>query len=141
MKRFVPLLLVLTLLCLAAPAHAQTRWLADSQIDVASSISLNNTTAIIVSARPSTLYNVELSNNSATIAYAKFYNAATQTCGSGTPYARYQLPANATVPVPNVNGDAYSNGIALCITTGIGDSDTGAPAANAYIVNSHYKPW
>jgi hypothetical protein len=27
----------------------------------------------------------------------------------------------------------------MCVTTGIADGDTGAPAASAYIVNVHYR--
>ena len=41
--------------------------------------------------------------------------------------------------LPWVNGDSYSLGAWMCVTTGIADSDTGAPAAMTYIVDVHYK--
>jgi hypothetical protein len=41
--------------------------------------------------------------------------------------------------VSNINGDAYGLGIVMCITTGIADNDTTAPAASTYIVNVHFR--
>ncbi|MHC2511886.1 hypothetical protein ACVII1_007124 [Bradyrhizobium elkanii] len=36
-------------------------------------------------------------------------------------------------------GVSFSTGIAYIVTTGIADNDTGAPAANAYVVSFYYK--
>lgn len=109
---------------------------------VSSTIIPNNTTAVVVKGSPGQLYGVECFNNSATIAYIKIYNAISATAGSGTPNARFMCPASTSgagfvLPVPV--GSVYSTGITFVMTTGIADNDTGAPAANTYIVNVRYK--
>ena len=109
-----------------------------------STISANNTTAIVVKAAAGVVYQVEAYANNTTLAYVKLYDEAAGTCGTGTPKARYLIPFGASsagggLIAPTPWGVAYNNGIVLCITTGIADNDTGAPAANAYIVNIQYK--
>jgi hypothetical protein len=106
----------------------------------------NNTTSIAVCSAACTLYGVYVQNNSATIAYLKLYNVAqgSQTCGSGTPADRIMIPANASgagavIPIAGGLGAAYSTALSVCITTGIGDSDTTAPAASAYQVSLYTK--
>lgn len=140
---FKKLLLIGLLALCPQLAHSQT-WLADSKIKVVSSISVNNTTAVVLKATGGTVYSVDAFNNGASIAYVKLYNAASATCGTGTPQARYMIPFGATSSgggfnVSNINGDAYGLGIVMCITTGIADADTSAPAANQFIVNVHLK--
>jgi hypothetical protein len=134
-------LLFLLLASLTSPAQAQ-RFQADSSLSVVSTIIANNTTAIPITTSPATFYNIEGYNNGATIAWAKLYNGINVTCGTGTPRARYMIPVAAafgsTFP-QNTNGDAYPLGITLCVTTGIADSDTTAPAATTYVVNVHFK--
>ncbi len=127
-----------------ALAQQGTSFRADSQINVKSVISVNNVTPVVIATAPATVYSIEAFNNAGTLAYVKLYNSSTAVCGSGTPQARYLIPFVATsaggaISLPNINGDIYVNGITLCITTGIADNDTGAPAANAYIVNVHWK--
>lgn len=136
------ILIVLGLLLFSTVAYAQN--LADAKIQIRSVIAANNTTAIVVSPTAGTVYSIDAFNNGGAIAYVKLYNAATATCGTGTPQARYLIPfgagsSGAGFNVSNINGDAYGSGIVLCITTGIADSDTSAPAASTYIVNVHYK--
>lgn len=145
MKRFS--IVVLAALCLAVAcdlSHAQTTFRASSPINVTSTIVANNTTAIPITTKSAVVYQVDAYNNGTTIAFVKLYNAATATCGSGTPIARYMIPfgqssSGGGFVTPNINGDAYINGITMCITTGIADNDTGAPAASTYIVNVHWK--
>lgn len=136
--------LILGLLLFSSIANAQNTFLADAKIKVSSTIALNNTTAIVIKATSGNVYSIDAFNNGGTIAYVKLYNAASATCGSGTPQARYAIPFGASSSgggfnVSNINGDAYGVGIVMCITTGIADTDTGAPAATTYIVNVHYK--
>ena len=139
------ILLVLGLLLLCPHlAFAQNTFLADAKIKVTSTIAANNTTAIVIKNTGGTVYSVDAFNNGTTIAYVKLYNSASATCGSGTPQARYAIPYGSSSSgggfnVSNINGDAYGVGITMCITTGIADSDTTAPAASTYIVNVHYK--
>ena len=141
MKR---LFLILALLLLPTFASAQNTFLADAKIQVKSYISVNNTTAIVIKSTGGTVYSVDAFNNGASLAYVKLYNASTATCGTGTPQARYLIPYGASSAgggfnVSNINGDAYGAGIVMCITTGVADSDTSAPAANQFIVNVHIK--
>lgn len=131
-------------LFLAFPALAQNTFLADAKVKVTSTIAANNTTAIVIKSTGGTVYSVDAFNNGGTIAYVKLYNATSATCGSGTPQARYMIPFGAASSgggfnVSNINGDAYGVGIVMCITAGIADNDTTAPAASTYIVNVHYK--
>lgn len=142
MKKF---LLVLGIMLLSTfTANAQNAFLADSKIKVSSYIIANNTTAIVVKPSAGNVYSIEAYNNGAAVAYIKLYNAAIATCGSGTPMARYLIPFGATSSgagfvTSNINGDAFGNGIVMCVTTGIADNDTGAPPASTFIVNVHYK--
>ena len=106
----------------------------------------NNTNPIVIKATSGFVTAIELFNNSTTEAYVKLYNAGSGvTCGSGTPQARYQFidnsnPANGTAyGIAYVVADNYPAGITACITTGYADSDTGAPAANQFIVNIHWQ--
>lgn len=137
-------LLALLVSCGSAFAQGAT-FTADSHINISSNIAANNTTAIVITTKSSAVYSIDAFNNSTTIAYVKLYNAATATCGSGTPVARYMIPFGTSSSgggfnLSNINGDEYVNGITMCITTGIADNDTGAPAASTYIVNLHWKP-
>lgn len=134
------------MLLFSSTAFAQNTFLADAKIQVKSTIILNNTTAIAISDTSGSVYSVDGFSNNTTLAYVKLYNAkaANVTCGTTIPQARYMIPfgqssSGGGFTLPNINGDAYGVGIAMCVTTGIADNDTGAPAATSYIVNVHYK--
>lgn len=113
-------------------------------VNGASNIVANNTTSVAVDASPGTLYGVRVWNNSGTIAYLKLYDAAqgSTTCGSGTPKQRFLIPANtsgAGAVILIFPGRIYTTAITHCVTTGIADADTTAPAASTYIVEEDYK--
>lgn len=138
------IILVLGLLIFPHLAQADNGFQADAKVKVISTIAANNVTPIVLKATAGTVYSVDAFNNGGAIAYAKLYNAATATCGSGTPMARYMIPFGASSSgggfnVSNINGDAYGVGIVMCITGGIADNDTSSPAAGTYIVNVHLK--
>lgn len=103
----------------------------------------NSTNATVVKNGAGQLYNIQAFNNSATIAYVKFYNkATTPTCNSDTVVDKYMIPASTSgaglsISVPL--GDAYNAGISYCVTTGIADNDNTAVAASAYSVTVRYK--
>src|SRR6185437_4479921 len=88
----------------------------------------NNSTLISTGAH--TLYDVELTNNSATIAYAKFYDkSSAPTCGTDTPIITLIIPASTAGAGSNVNmpvGRAFASGLGLCVVTGIADNDNTA---------------
>lgn len=137
------ILIVLGMLLFSSTAFAQNAFLANAKIKVSSIIVGNNVTPIVISATTGTVYSIDGFNNSTTLAYIKLYNASSATCGSGTPQARYMIPfgqssSGGGFTIPNINGDAYANGIVACITTGIADNDASLPAAATYIVNIHY---
>lgn len=110
---------------------------------LSSAVLAASTNATSVKGSAGALFNVSVYNNSATIAYLKLYNSASApTCGSGTPVLRYIIPASTSGAGSNVSidiGAEFTSGIGYCVTTGISDSDTGAVAASAYIVNLIYK--
>jgi len=101
----------------------------------------NNSTLISTGAH--TLYDVELTNNSATIAYAKFYDkSSAPTCGTDTPIITLIIPASTAGAGSNVNmpvGRAFASGLGLCVVTGIADNDNTAVAATTYAINVAYK--
>ena len=144
MKKIVLIILWLSLIFpQLARAQSSSIFKADSKIKILSTIVANNTTAIVIKSTTGTVYSVEAFNNGTTLAYIKLYNASTATCGTGTPYARYLIPFGSSSSgggfnISNINGDIFGDGIVMCVTTGIADNDTTAPAANAYIVNIHY---
>ena len=89
------------------------------------------------------LYSITVINNTAaTVEYLKIYDAtaAGTTVGTTTPVLTIPLAAaNAVVTVTWPQGLQFANGITFAATTALADADTGAPAANAVIVNAAYK--
>jgi hypothetical protein len=116
-------------------------------LSVASAIVPNNTTSVAVKAGAGQLYAIDaFSISAATPVFIKLYNAAqgSTTCGSGTPVARYMIPApggaaGSGIIMEDPNGIAFGTAITYCITAGMADADTTAPAASTYVVNFHYK--
>ncbi len=106
-----------------------------------------NTTGISVKASAGTLYEVNLANIGASVLWVKLYDSATApTCGSGTPLRRLMIPANSTAANgagSNINlgpvGVAFANGIGLCVTAGVADTDTTSPVASVATVGLSYK--
>ena len=109
-------------------------------------IAANNTTAVVVKGSAGTLYGVQLYGIGSAPAYLKIYDATSATCGSGTPVWRGIIPAastaangagnNSTIPAVGI---AFTTGITYCVTTGITDADTTAPAASTFLVNLEWK--
>ena len=131
------IVLALVLVLTWSSAHAAI-FSANSPLNITSIQVLNNTTAIVISANPATLYAIEVANNSATIAYIKVYKQRPPPVAPARRKPVYD-PASTIANLGNANGDAYGAGITMCVTTGYADTDTGSPAANAYIVDVHYK--
>lgn len=85
-------------------------------------------------------------NLTATKHYLKFYNAtaASVTVGTTTPVLTFPIPTMGDTNGAGFTinfGDAgiqFSTAICIAATTGFADNDTGAPAANAVIVNLGY---
>lgn len=110
--------------------------------NVKSFIVLANTTSVPIITGNHWVTSIEVFNNSTTIAWLKLYDAATATCGSGTPVARYMIPGNTNGSggISNYSiQDRYINGIVACVTTGIADADTSAPAGTTYVWQVHWR--
>ena len=124
-------------------AYSQ-KFQADSQINVTSSVITATNTATVITTKAATLYGIEGANISLSTLFVKFYNAATATCGSGTPVSRYMIPSagglsGSNISTFNPHGDIFVNGITMCIVTGLTDPNNIAPAAGAGIINVHWK--
>lgn len=108
---------------------------------VTSAASTNLTT---VKASAGQLFSLCAFNTNAAAAYLKLYNKASNpTLASDTPVQVFTIPGSATgagfvLPIP-VCGMAFGTGIALAITTGAADTDTGAVAANEVVVSYSFK--
>jgi len=93
---------------------------------------------------PGRLYRCEFVNDTAsTKEYLKIYNAtaANVTVGTTTPVFTIPLPAAAVKTTVDFGayGLPFTSGITFAATTALADSDTGAPAANAVVINCLYK--
>lgn len=87
------------------------------------------------------VYSIAAFNTNASARYLKLYNAtaANVTVGTTTPVLTYYLPATGGFTLDIPCGYAFSTAITAAATTGVADSDTGAPGANEVIVNIGYK--
>lgn len=116
-------------------------------MSIFSKIVANNTTSFAVDASAGTLYSIIATANGTAPAYIKLYNTAqgSVTCGTPTPVDRIMIPANATTATGGgivwslPGGAAYSTAITACVTGGIADNDTTAPAASTFLVSFYYK--
>lgn len=112
-------------------------------LTISSTLIAAGTNATSVKASAGQLYGVEITNNSANIAYLKLYNTAgTPTAGTGTPVIRLMVPGNSTgtgIVRSYDNGIRFGTGIGFTFTGGIADADTTSVAASAFILNLYYK--
>lgn len=94
-----------------------------------------------VKASAGQLFGFFLYNLASSSVYIKFYNAtvATVVVGTTTPVLTIPLDADQGAVVEFTNGIAFSTAITVAATTGVADSDTGAPGANEVIANVFYK--
>lgn len=87
------------------------------------------------------LYGYYFANTNAAARYLKFYNAtaANVTVGTTTPVLTLYLPATSAGHISFTHGVAFDTAICAAATTGVADTDTGAPGANDVILNAFYK--
>lgn len=98
------------------------------------------TNATAVKASAGTVWSIVASNVNAAARYVKFYNlAVAPTVGTSVPAFTILVPAGQTVNITGgSNGIRFGTGIALAITTGMADADTGAVAVNEIKVATSY---
>jgi hypothetical protein len=93
-------------------------------------------TGQIIKAAKGQIFDLHICNQAAAIRYVKLYDKATAATASDTPVRTYAIPASTTIALPVTSaGIEYLIGIGIRGTTGVADSDTGAPAANDIVVN------
>lgn len=125
---------------LAPLAAPPTGFTALSSIKILSAASTNATS---VKASAGQVYWLVVTNTNASPRYLKLYNkASAPTVGTDTPVHTFLIPGDSggrgfaiPLPVPIT----FATGIALALTTGAADADTGAVAANEIIVNGGYR--
>ena len=92
-----------------------------------------------IKSSPGQIYGWFLFNHATSIRYIKLYNKATTPwVGADTPIMTIPLPCGGGANVNFTSGISFSKGIGIGATTGVGDRDSGAPAANDVIVNIIY---
>lgn len=105
-------------------------------------ISLATTNANVVKASGGNLYSIVAIGLTSTVRYLKLYNKATApTVGTDIPLMTIPIPANtqgAGIAIPFSMGVNFPLGIALAITSGLADNNTGAILANDVVVNLTY---
>jgi hypothetical protein len=113
-------------------------------LDLFRSIDLDETEEE-VKASAGQVYGLWFSNLATSTRFLKFYNAtaASVTVGTTTPVLTLALPGNSSDDISGVFssafGIAFSTAITVAATTGVADTDTGAPGANEVLVNIFYK--
>jgi hypothetical protein len=98
------------------------------------------TNATSIKASAGSVYNMAISNTSASPRYVKLYNkASAPTVGTDVPVLTIVVPAGALVQNNfGIVGHRFTTGIALAITSGAADNDTGAVAASDVKVLTSY---
>lgn len=109
-------------------------WTVTANMGTPSASNINSaasTNATAVKTSAGTVYAITASNTNAAARYLKYYNkASAPTVGTDVPILTVVLPPGATTSVNLGNlGHRFATGIALAITSGAADSDTGAVAA------------
>lgn len=98
-----------------------------------------------VKATAGTVYGWYIANLATTTRFVKFYNAtaANVSVGVNTPIMTFPIPGNATDDVGanalGAMGIVFDTAITIAATTGVADSDVGAPGANDVVINLLYK--
>jgi len=109
-------------------------------------IAANSTNATLIATGQHTVFSVELGGIGAAPAYVKIYDKATQpVCGTDAPIKTLIIPvastaangagSNVLLPI----GIQVQNGLGICVTGGIADSDTTVVAASSFVVNVDYR--
>lgn len=94
-----------------------------------------------------TLHWMNVVNTTAAKIYLKLYNAAAAsvTVGTTTPVMTFVIPTQGDTNGSGFNiefgaaGISFDTGLCVAATTALADNDTGAPAANACVVNLGYS--
>lgn len=98
-----------------------------------------DTNGVNVKSSAGKVYSVTVTNANASARYLRLYNTSgTPTVGTTSTVFKVLIPAGGGVHAPFPTGLTFSSGIAMSLTTGAADTDTGAVAANDIFVNIGY---
>jgi hypothetical protein len=89
------------------------------------------------------LYGVVIGNSNASPRYVKFYNTTSATVGTTTPVLTILVPGNTSGAGVVASWDSGislgGSGIAVAITTGVANNDTGTTTGTEVVVNAFWK--
>jgi hypothetical protein len=85
------------------------------------------------------LYGYSLFNTTSSARYVKLYNKASAPTSSDTPVVRIYLPPTGGANRDYAHAMAFGTGLAIRITTGSADNDTGACSTGDVLANLEYK--
>lgn len=98
-----------------------------------------DTNAANVKSSAGKVFYIGVTNSNASARYLRLYNnSGTPTVGTTTTVFCKMIPAGGGFNVDFSHGLNFSSGIAMSLTTGAADTDTGAVAANEIKVNIGY---
>ena len=93
-------------------------------------------TGQVVCSYPCSISSYYIANNASAARFVKFYNKATAATESDTPVLTFEIPANGGANLALLNqGWQFTTGLSIRGTTGVADSDTGAPSTNDIVIN------
>lgn len=89
------------------------------------------TNGVNVKASAGNVYSIIATNTNAAVRYLRLYNVAgAPTVGTTATKSCVAIPGNGGIVVPLANSLAFTTGIAISLTTGAADTNTGAVAAD-----------
>lgn len=109
-------------------------------LSITRDLDLDEASPAVVKASAGQVFSLFAINNANAFRYIKIYDKATApTVGTDTPILTIPVPAFSGVNLYWQHGVAFANGIGWAATTGLADSDTGAPAANDIVAHLGWK--
>lgn len=93
-----------------------------------------------VKAGPGLVHSIHATNSNAAARFIKLYDAliADVVVGTTTPKMTLRVPASGQLDVEILHGYTFTTAISAAATTGVADTDTGAPGANEVMVHIGY---
>lgn len=122
------------------PMPVQETPVTTGGVSVSRIVSEATTNATSVKGSAGQVYGLIAVNTNSSARYLKLYNKATApTVGSDTPFMTIALLGTGGIGFDLTHGIPFGTGIALALTTGAADADTGAVALSEITLNLLYK--
>lgn len=121
-----------------APLPVQHIPLTSGGVSTYKLVAATGSNATSVKGSAATVYGIVVGNTNSSPRYLKLYNkASAPTVGNDVPYMT--VPVHRTTRITLRQGIAFGTGLALALTTGAADGDTGGVAAEEVTVSVLYK--